>query len=346
MLIHDSAAATSRSLTPEGFLRVRARIARTGVHLYRAGELGVANGFAPGDDVRVYRPPDQVFEPAAMASFAGKPVTDRHPPEMVDAHNWKRYAIGHSGPEVTREGDHLAADLLITDADAVARAEGGAQLSNGYYADFDFTPGLTPEGEPYDAVQSNIRGNHIALVDASRCGESCRIGDGATADCGCGAGTALTAVTVDGITVETTAAGVEALGRLRLAIEARDGTTAALTAKLLDDTGLEARVRERTAVVDAARAMFGASYDAAALSTAEVRRAVVAPLLGAAIEARSDAYVQAAFDTLLATRRGANPLASQLAAAPPTAASRDAARHSRDRFLTRAWKGDQPHGAL
>ena len=346
MLIHDSAAATSRTLTPEGFLRVRARIARSGVHLYRAGELGVPDGFAPDGDVRVYRPPDQVFEPDAMASFAGKPVTDRHPPLMVDARNWKRYAIGHSGPEVTREGDHLAADLLITDADAVARAEGGAQLSNGYYADFDFAPGLTPEGEPYDAVQSNIRGNHIALVDAGRCGESCRIGDVATADCGCDGASAMTAVTIEGITVETTAAGAEALGRLRLAIEARDGANAALTAKLLDDTGLEARVRERMAVVDAARTLFGSSYDATALSTADLRRAVVASLLGTGVEARGDAYVQAAFETLLATRRGSNPLASHLAAAQLTTASRDAARHARDHFLNRAWKGEQPHGAL
>ena len=49
-------------------------------------------------------------------------------------------AIGQSGDAVTRAGDHLAADLLISDAAGAERALGGVELSNGYFADFDFTP--------------------------------------------------------------------------------------------------------------------------------------------------------------------------------------------------------------
>ena len=346
MLIHDAAAATSRAVTPEGFLRVTARIARAGVHTYRASELGVPDGFAPDATIRVYRPPEAVFAPDAMASFGGKPVTLDHPPGMIDARNWKHYAVGHSGPSVTRDGDHLAADLLITDADAVARAEAGAQLSNGYEADFDFTPGETPDGEAYDARQTNIRGNHIALVGAGRCGASCRISDAAATDCGCGGGTAgaLTSVTIDGIAVETTTAGMAALDRLKLALEAKDGAIAALTAKVLDADAIDAIVVERCAAIEGARAVFGTGFDPTARSAADIRRSVASHLLGRSLDGRSDAYVQAAFDTLVATRAGPNPLARQLVHPTSDAGGREAARQGRDRFLTHAWKGDQPHG--
>ena len=344
MLIHDTAAAMSRLVTPEGFLRVRARIGRTGVHLYRAAELGVTDASDPNRAIRVYRPPDAVFDAHAMASFAAKPVTDDHPPSLVDATNWKRYAVGQSGAEVTREGDHLVTDLLITDADAVQRAEAGAQLSNGYLADFDFTPGETPEGEAYDAVQSNIRGNHIALVDAGRCGETCRIGDTATvADCGCGSmAPAPTTVTIDGIAIEATAESAAALDRLRRAVEAKDGAIAALMARISDEAALDARVVERTAVIDAARAMLGPRFSAEAMSTAAIRREVVTRYLGTPLDGRSDAYVEAAFDTLRASRPAPNPLATHLATGATS--TRESARHDRDRFLTDAWKGDQSHG--
>ena len=338
MLIHDTAAATARALTPEGFLRVRARIGRTGVHLYRADELGPPAGFAAGDTVRVYRPPEAVFSPDAMASFAGKPVTDGHPPAMVDAGNWKRYAVGQSGPAVEPDGDHLVTDLLIADAAAVARVEAGAQLSNGYLADFDFTPGTTPDGALYDAVQSNIRGNHIALVDAGRCGDSCRIGDAEVRDCGCGS--ALTTVTIDGITLDVAEASVEAANRLRKKIETLDGTVVALTAQVPDGHTLDALVADRSRVVDFAKLALGAGLETRGRTTAALRRAVVARMLGSDLDDRSDNYVAAAFDALCSVDMIRNPLAVSLAGADP----RPDTRRERDRFLAQAWKGDQPHG--
>lgn len=345
MLIHDTAATTARTRTPEGFLRVKARIARTGVHLYKAGELGTPEAWDRNGTIRVWRPPEAVFDPDAMASFASKPVTDEHPPSMIDATNWKHYAIGHSGPEVTREGDHLVTDLLITDAEAVRRAEAGAQLSNGYHADFDFTPGTTPEGDSYDALQSNIRGNHIALVDAGRCGDSCRIGDAASGDCGCSPAMPLTEVTIDGIGIETTQAGADALARLKLNLEAKDGAIAALTAKVLDETVIEALVAERATVIDAARASFGQAFTPQGKTTGEIRRAVVSHLLEKRLDDQSDTYVAAAFDTLLLARRPANPLSSHLAAAIHDAvADRDAARRKRDHFLSQAWKAGPKTG--
>ncbi len=342
MLIHDFAVATSRTVTPEGFLRVRARIGRTGVHLYRAAELGTPVGYAPDDAIRVLRTPDEVFGDAAMASFAGKPVTDGHPPTMVDATNWKRYAVGQSGADVVRDGDHLATDLLITDIAAVKRVEAGALLSNGYLADFEFTPGTTAAGEAYDAVQSNIRGNHIALVDAGRCGESCRIDDAAVQDCGCGTGLVL--LELDGIELQVGSDAVAGAEALRRKIEARDGTIAALTARLSDTTVLDELVADRAAVLERARLTLGAAFAPKGLSTGAIRRAVVAKALGTDLTGRSDAYVGAAFDALGVADPALNPLATHLAAFNPRQHG-ESARRDRDQFLTHAWKGDQPDGA-
>ena len=242
MIIHDAAAATSREVTAEGFLRVRARIGRAGLHDYRADEIGNPPGFGPGDRVRVYRPPEEVFSPASMDSFRSKPVTDDHPPEMVDARNWRRYAVGHSGHEVVRDGDHLATELIISDAAGAARALAGAELSNGYHADFVFEPGVTPEGEAFDAIQRNIRGNHVALVRAGRCGASCRIGDEHPGPCSCG---------------EAPGPAVDGDVEHRRALDAKDGIIAALTARIPDDTVLDGLVAERAEVIDAARTRSG-----------------------------------------------------------------------------------------
>ena len=218
MLVHDRATPLARRRTPEGFLEMRARIGRAGLHDYRAGEVGGPPGAAPDAPVRVYRPPAQVFDPASMESFAGKAVTLDHPPAMVDSGNWRDHAVGHSGQGVVRDGDHVAADLFIADAAAVAKAEAGAELSNGYWADFDFTPGVTPEGERYDAVQRNIRGNHIAIVDKGRCGASCSVPPG-TGD-----------AAPRGAAVLDCAEQAALVAELRAALDARDGEVAALKA--------------------------------------------------------------------------------------------------------------------
>ncbi|MGB1276011.1 MAG: DUF2213 domain-containing protein, partial [Nannocystaceae bacterium] len=68
---------------------------------------------------------------------------------------------------------------VMTDKATIEAIESGKrQVSNGYMADYDMTPGVTPDGQEYDAVQRNIRGNHIAIVDRARCGPVCAVADG------------------------------------------------------------------------------------------------------------------------------------------------------------------------
>jgi hypothetical protein len=60
--------------------------------------------------------------------------------------------------------------VLITDERAIEDAEQGkTELSCGYSCDLDMTPGVM-DGQHYDAVQKNIRGNHVALVTRGRAG--------------------------------------------------------------------------------------------------------------------------------------------------------------------------------
>ncbi|MGK9245521.1 DUF2213 domain-containing protein, partial [Inquilinus limosus] len=175
MLITDTVALVGdRRTTQDGYLVAAARIARTGVQTYGGAEMGRPELAS----VRVWRPEEEVFAADAMASMAHRPVTLDHPAEPVTAANWKAHAVGQVGGEVARDGDYLRVPLVLMDRAAIdAVTAGKRQLSVGYSAEIDWTPGTTPAGEPYDAVQRRIRANHLAVVDAARAGPACRIGD-------------------------------------------------------------------------------------------------------------------------------------------------------------------------
>lgn len=72
--------------TAEGYLICRSvPIARTGDQQYTARE--VMQDGDPNQMVIVHRRPEDVFAEETIASFEGKPVTDDHPPENVQAEN-------------------------------------------------------------------------------------------------------------------------------------------------------------------------------------------------------------------------------------------------------------------
>jgi uncharacterized protein len=164
--------------TADGYLKAHARVARSGIQIYRGHELGRPEL----GDVKVFRPEREVFSVDAMKSLAHRPLTLNHPRENVNADNWKKYVIGYSGDEVLRDGEHVRIPLLICDSAAIQAAthDGIRELSCGYAADINWSPGRTPSGEDYDATQSAIRGNHIALVENARGGDMLRLGDDAT----------------------------------------------------------------------------------------------------------------------------------------------------------------------
>lgn len=352
---------STRVRLPNGFLKVRAKLARTGIQSYLASELGLKDRPA-STVIRVWRPDEEVFKPESMASFAGQPVTDDHPAGGVTCDNAKSLMRGWSGEKIVQEGDFLASDLIIADAGLIAKVEGGkAEISNGYGCDLDLTAGTTPGGETYDAIQRNIQGNHIAVVDAGRCGADCRIQDHKVAlnDCGCGCGgrqapkpeegrvADTKKITVDGLPIEATDQSEAIIRRLegqvsdlqtRLSAADAKATTAEAsaaervskleaelaTAKAQIPVGdaLDKLVAGRaTLLADAARLAPAAKFDGK--TDAEVRQIAVTTKLGDAAVAGKDAvFFTHAFDLLVVQNPAqANPGGGQ---ADPIA---DAARH-------------------
>lgn len=164
----------NQEMTPEGFLLCRnVPIARTGDQLYTADEIGLESN---GDGlVKIQRLDDEVFRPDTIASFEGKPVTIDHPNGVdVNPSNWRELAIGivqnvRRGTGI--EDDLLLADLLITDAQGIEAVRGKLrEVSCGYDADYEqVSAGV--------GLQTNIIGNHVALVERGRAGARCSIRD-------------------------------------------------------------------------------------------------------------------------------------------------------------------------
>ena len=179
MIFADALTFNNPRRTRDGYLAVRAKAARSGVYQYAGREVdpGNVHGLRDQAVVHVYRPEAEVFARDSVASFLMKPVTDDHPIEPVTATNWKEYGRGVIA-NALRDGEHLAFDLVIMDEAAIAAVDKGKRaLSNGYACDLIFEEGTAPDGTLYQAVQTNIRGNHIALVDHARGGADCRIAD-------------------------------------------------------------------------------------------------------------------------------------------------------------------------
>ena len=156
--------------TPEGFLVCHnVPVARVGTQEYLGNEVGKPSK----DIVTVYRRPDEVFKKSAIDSFEGKPVTNDHPPKLVEGGDAMAYLKGvcknvHRG--TGDDSDKVVADLVIYDPVLISLIENGKrEISAGYtcsYADYN--------GE---LEQVDIVGNHIAVVDKGRAGNSVAIRD-------------------------------------------------------------------------------------------------------------------------------------------------------------------------
>ncbi len=144
------------SRTQTGGLRASASLTRTGVLTYRNLD---------GSTRREYRPASEVFKADSLATLEDAPVTDLHPSTMVDGKNFGALSKGHAR-ESKQDGKFVAATVIVQDADLVAKVESGArkEISCGYKCRLDMTPGVSPEGEAYDAVQRDISYNHVALL--------------------------------------------------------------------------------------------------------------------------------------------------------------------------------------
>jgi hypothetical protein len=335
MLFADKLTFDTPRKTADGYMVVRARAARAGIYEYNGREIDPeGTTFAADQVVRVYRPEEEVFATDSVASFLMKPVTNDHPSKPVTADNWRDYAKGVVG-KALRDGEYLAFDIVLMDKATIAVVEDGKrELSNGYSSEIQFGEGQTPTGQRYDALQTTIRGNHVAVVDKGRAGPNCRIGDVVTCDKLPGAD--LIAILtdertyngIDGYQFEVDAALETAVTKLQGQLkDERDGRTADKTAhdkalatkdaeiddlktKVVDQAKIDALADAKAAVVADAKKIAGDKLgETAGKSVGDVRRMACVAVLGdAALKDKSDEYVEARFDTLKDAKPGSDPV--------------------------------------
>ena len=148
----------------EGYFYDNPILTRTGIFKYTLED---------GSERRELRRPEDVFDPESLASYEGKPIIITHDARVIDKDNARRERVGTILTPGQQDGETVRAKIVIDDPDAV-KASGLRELSVGYYQDLIMEPGEW-EGEPYDAIQTHIRVNHLALVAVARAGDDARL---------------------------------------------------------------------------------------------------------------------------------------------------------------------------
>ena len=175
---------SNMSETPEGYLICHnVPLARTGMQEYRLREIPEQYGkqwpeLGPEDKIKVWKTKDELFHPDTIASYNGKAVTDEHPPNLFDITEHADYDCGHvmnprAGEQQEADGEwYLYGDLMIQDQELIDKVRGGykRQVSCGA------TNGINRR-EDGDGEQTDIRGNHVAVVPKGRAGPLAGIRD-------------------------------------------------------------------------------------------------------------------------------------------------------------------------
>lgn len=124
----------------------------------------------------VYRPEEELSDPECIASFRLIPWTDEH--AMLGAAEKgllpaeKKGVHGVVGEDVYFDptDGYLKANLKVFSENMAKLIENGKkELSIGYRCIYDIVSGVY-NGQSYDAIQREIRGNHLALVNEGRAG--------------------------------------------------------------------------------------------------------------------------------------------------------------------------------
>lgn len=247
--------------TAQGFLRVNARLTKTGIFKY--------------DNGREYRSVEEVFREDSLESLKGAPVTDLHPSEksldnFLTPTNAKHYIIGIT-ESIERDGDYLKGSLIIFHENAIKAIESGErkEISLGYKCRLDKTPGAH-NGEAYDAIQRDIIVNHVAIGPKGwgRAGPDCSIRTDSTSIKGQdvtetmridGIDIALSRDSISNLLAERKREFDELRGRLdAIGLELEKEKAARVS--LEDPEALEKRIQSRLALIEKCRSLLGADY--------------------------------------------------------------------------------------
>lgn len=150
---------------PNGWIDITGVATRSGIFPYDQ---------ADGSTRRELRPDGEVFDPRSMASLVGVPFTNNHPAIALDSQNTQQHQVG-TVLAVARRDNLIEARIRLTDENVIKDIGAGkVELSGGYSTEV-LDEGGAANGETYDAIQTNIRYNHLALVDEARAGPVARL---------------------------------------------------------------------------------------------------------------------------------------------------------------------------
>jgi len=361
-----------------GLLNVVANITRTGVFVYtkynvETGEL---------ETIRQLRHPDDVKE--SLSSLKGIPVTNDHPNELLSLETTKEYVVGMTSdsPKVIpvdvsydSKEEYVEQAFTVFDAATIDDIQKGKrEVSLGYSLDLMDEAG-TWNGEAYDCRQKNIVYNHLSIVHRARGGAGCAIQmDGKE-------------VNVDGVmyddVLNNNAEGEEMIfnfdGKefevkddVHALLETLNAKAGELQANLdsaeakldsykdeekkkdaekkeaMDADEFKSAVKSRVNLERAAGKVLGeAALDS--LTDREIKEKVIATASDVALDAKSDAYVDARYDIVLETamdsKEEEKPKADEttlgaVALDNANADSVDVVADAKAKFLERLLKGE------
>ena len=307
------------TIDENGFLVDTPVVARLGVQVYYT---------EGGRTVREFRPAEEVFKDESLASYQGKPMTLDH--VFVNSENAKEVVVGSVTGKAEPLGSSVVAPIVVYDNTAIQEAMAGnaKELSVGYSAILDETPGWgdpitgeyvlksdgdqfdAPEGwQEFDAIQRDIKVNHLAMVYRGRAGIAKLNMDGeqenpytTDVDINKEDKQEMIKIKLDGAkefdVAPEIASHIEALNaKADTAIAERDALKAKVDAMPAE---IEAAVAKAKADADALAALVAVAAEAGVkadgLDAKGIKVSYVKEISGLDVSEKSDAYIDAAFD--------------------------------------------------
>lgn len=151
-------------------------LSKVGIFPYLGKQID--DSLEPNKIYRVYRPAEELLNEETIKSFNLVPLINDH--EMLGKDYKPAEEKGVDGVIYNPRAAH--GDMLIGNIKIYSEKmmddikDGKKELSMGYTCIYDITPGEW-DGQPFDVIQRNLRGNHVALVDRGRMGSDVRVYD-------------------------------------------------------------------------------------------------------------------------------------------------------------------------
>jgi len=169
---------SARRIDADGRLHIdRSHISKATVNPYYGREIPGFENLGLIADKSYYLLRDPVELERGAETFARLPILSKHVPVTVDSPQ-PDLVVGAIGSDVVFNAPYLDADLCVWDAKAIAGIETDKvrELSCAYR----YVPVMEPgkfEGVAYDGRMTDIRGNHLALVEVGRAGSDVIVAD-------------------------------------------------------------------------------------------------------------------------------------------------------------------------